>query len=390
MKVIVIGAGIVGASIAYALARDGAEVTLIERGSPGGGASHASYAWVNSNSFDEPRYHALRVLSMAAYRELADELGGGTDAWLHETGSLRVAFTDEQADQVAQRVTAKRAAAYPAEVIDDPATIPALRNLPRQPKIAARYPTESYVDTTVFIGALLHRFAGYGGTLLRTAVTALGPAGVTTDSAATDSAGTGDGHLDADRVVVATGADTSLLKDAGFPLEALGPAGATVITDPLPVPLNGLIHFPDLTVRPDGGGRLLLHALDIDAKIETASPRGSLALDKESVDELTERASGYLGVQATAADVRLSFRPHPPDGFPVVGPVPGRGSAPGEHGSAPGKHGPAPGKQGAYVVCTHSGVTLAAILARLVSREIRTGTPDPLLAPYRPGRIQTP
>jgi glycine/D-amino acid oxidase-like deaminating enzyme len=379
MKVIVIGAGIVGASIAYALARDGAEVTLVERGAPGGGASHTSYAWVNSNSFDEPKYHALRVLSMAAYRDLADEFGGGTGAWLHETGSLRVAFTDEQAEQVTQRVTAKRAVGYPAEVIDDPATIPALANLPRPPKIVARYPTESYVDTTVFIGALLHRFAGHGGTLLRATVTALDPAGVTTDSADpnsgdSDFAATGDRHLDADRVILATGTDTSLLKDAGFPLEALGPAGATVITDPLPVPLDGLIHFPDLTVRPDGGGRLLLHALDIDAKIETALPRDCLALDKESVDELTARASGYLGVQATAADVRLSFRPHPPDGFPVVGPVPGHGSG--------------PGKQGTYVVCTHSGVTLAAILARLVSREIRTGTPDPLLAPYRPDRIQ--
>jgi glycine/D-amino acid oxidase-like deaminating enzyme len=360
MKVIVIGAGIVGTSIAYALARDGAEVTLIERGSPGGGASHASYAWVNSNSFDEPRYHALRVLSMAAYRELAGELGDGTGTWLHETGSLRVAFTDEETDRLAERVTAKRAAGYAAETIDDPVTIPALRNLPRKPKTAARYPTESYVDTTVFIAALLDRFTAYGGTLLRAAVTALDPTGVTTDSAAGDSAITGDGHLDADRVVLATGADTSLLKDAGFTLEALGPAGATVITGPLPVALNGLIHFPDLTIRPDGGGRVLLHALDIDAKIDTTA----LTLDQASVAELTERAGAYLGVSVTASDVRVSFRPHPPDGFPVVGPV--------------------PGQERAYVVCTHSGVTLAAILARLVSREIRTGTPDPLLAPYRP------
>jgi glycine/D-amino acid oxidase-like deaminating enzyme len=42
---------------------------------------------------------------------------------------------------------------------------------------------------------------------------------------------------------------------------------------------------------------------------------------------------------------------------------------------------------GAYVVCTHSGVTLAAVLARLVASEIRSGEADPLLEAYRPGRF---
>ena len=46
-----------------------------------------------------------------------------------------------------------------------------------------------------------------------------------------------------------------------------------------------------------------------------------------------------------------------------------------------------PGAPGAHVVCTHSGVTLAAILARLVAAEIRAGQADPLLAPYRPERF---
>jgi glycine/D-amino acid oxidase-like deaminating enzyme len=177
---------------------------------------------------------------------------------------------------------------------------------------------------------------------------------------------TTDGDLTADRVVVCTGADTSLLRDAGFDLMARGPAGATVITAPVPLRIRGLIHFPDVTVRPDGGGRLLLHSVEIDERVDTAT----MTLADAAVAELIGRACKWLGLGAgdlDVAEVRVSVRPHPLDGLPVTGAV--------------------PGMPGAYVVCTHSGVTLAAVLARLVAAEIRTGEPDPLLAPYRPGRF---
>jgi glycine/D-amino acid oxidase-like deaminating enzyme len=172
--------------------------------------------------------------------------------------------------------------------------------------------------------------------------------------------------------VVCAGADTSLLREAGFDLPARGPAGATAITVPVPVRLRGLIHYPGVTVRPDGGGRLLLHAVDVDERLnlEGPCPGGPAELDAEAVAELTRRASRWLGLETReleVAETRVSVRPHPPDGLPVVGPVPGMPAA--------------------YVVCTHSGVTLAAILARLAAAELRGGEADPMLAAYRPGRF---
>lgn len=50
--VIVVGAGIVGASIAFHLSRRGARVTVLEAGEPGQGASGVSFAWVNGHDFD--------------------------------------------------------------------------------------------------------------------------------------------------------------------------------------------------------------------------------------------------------------------------------------------------------------------------------------------------
>ena len=48
MKAIVVGAGVVGSSVAYRLAQAGAEVTIVEERRPGGGTSSVTYAWVNA------------------------------------------------------------------------------------------------------------------------------------------------------------------------------------------------------------------------------------------------------------------------------------------------------------------------------------------------------
>ena len=44
----VIGAGIVGSSIAYNLVKQGARVTLIDRSTVGGATSQATFAWINA------------------------------------------------------------------------------------------------------------------------------------------------------------------------------------------------------------------------------------------------------------------------------------------------------------------------------------------------------
>ena len=50
MRVAVIGAGIVGSSVAYRLSEGGAEVVLIDGAEPGSGTTSTSFAWVNANN----------------------------------------------------------------------------------------------------------------------------------------------------------------------------------------------------------------------------------------------------------------------------------------------------------------------------------------------------
>ena len=48
-RIIVVGAGIVGALIGYHLARSGAKVTIIDASEAGGLATRASWAWINAS-----------------------------------------------------------------------------------------------------------------------------------------------------------------------------------------------------------------------------------------------------------------------------------------------------------------------------------------------------
>ena len=48
-RIIVIGSGIIGASIAWHLAKRGAEVTVVEAGEAGGLATRNSWGWINAS-----------------------------------------------------------------------------------------------------------------------------------------------------------------------------------------------------------------------------------------------------------------------------------------------------------------------------------------------------
>ncbi|HET8787899.1 MAG TPA: FAD-binding oxidoreductase, partial [Actinomycetes bacterium] len=63
----------------------------------------------------------------------------------------------------------------------------------------------------------------------------------------------------------------------------------------------------------------------------------------------------------------VAYRAMPSDRLPIVGPL--------------------PWLDGLYVAVSHSGVTVAPVLGRLVADEVATQAADGLLAPFRPGRF---
>jgi len=119
-------------------------------------------------------------------------------------------------------------------------------------------------------------------------------------------------------------------------------------------------------LRPHADG--LMHLEAPDAAVDLHTPEADL---RRWADELLRRARRVVHGLAGAAVVgyRVCVRPMPADGRSIVGWL--------------------PGAVGLYVAVTHSGVTLAAHLARLITAELVTGAASADLAPYRPSRFAT-
>ena len=75
-RIIVVGAGIIGASIAWHLAKAGAEVTVIEAGEPGGVATRNSWAWINASWGNPETYFRLLNAPVEEWRRIDREVPG--------------------------------------------------------------------------------------------------------------------------------------------------------------------------------------------------------------------------------------------------------------------------------------------------------------------------
>lgn len=106
LKVVVAGAGIIGASVAYHLARAGAAVTVVDKVGPASHASGGTFAWINATWAKQPRaYHSLSQDSVSNWHTLQDELQipvrwGGSLEW-YGTPERQALLAEQIAEQLA-------------------------------------------------------------------------------------------------------------------------------------------------------------------------------------------------------------------------------------------------------------------------------------------------
>ena len=110
-----IGAGVLGASVAARLAEAGVHVTLLEADQPGRGTSRWSFAWVNSNDKGPRLYHDLNHAGLRAWAQLAPALDGA--AWYRPAGNLEVATSAAGRAELAARVRRLTGWGYPARLV---------------------------------------------------------------------------------------------------------------------------------------------------------------------------------------------------------------------------------------------------------------------------------
>lgn len=367
MHVIVIGAGVVGISIAAHLAEGGTQVTILERGQIGAGTSATSYAWVNANGKEPQAYFALNAAGVKAHHELAP----AGSAWFVPGGHLEVAADEAHARHLEGRIQRMQERGYPVQEITPAQAhelVPDLQ-LPQGTLKLAFFPEEAHVFPSLYLGAMLTRARQAGVRIhTQTRVVALEPAVAGAIVRTTDGR-----QFEADTVVMAAGRWTQeLAAGAGThaPMARFSAPGDVTVgylatTNPVPVCLERLLTTPRLNVRPDGNGRLLLQALDLDVTADPAHiPAPDSALAAEFLHRLRDVLPGAEG--AHLERLVVGQRVMPADGLTIVGP-----SA--EH-------------PWLYLVATHSGITLAPLLGRSVAQEVLGGH-EPLFDDFRPSRF---
>lgn len=358
---IVIGAGVIGASVAYHLTRQGLEVDIIDAGRPGGGTSGASLAWTNAVHRTPEPYFRLSQLAMAEHRSLQVELGR---RWQHGSGMIEWAQDPAEQQELAERLERLRAWGYPVRrVSPDRACAelePNLRLDPSQVPWVAAFPDDRWVHATVMIGALLEA-AQRRGARIRAGTRATG---VERSGGRVTGVRLASGdRLDAEVVVNCAGPDAAEVGGwFGVTLPMHRRPGLILVTQPAPTRLRGVIRAPGLELRADGGGRIALNALFTEPHLEEGvAPPVDGSLAQAALGRARALVRGLDGIDLEVA--RPGRRPMPDDGRPLVGEV--------------------PGLSGAYVVVTHSGVSLAPLLGRLAAAEIADGTLQPELHELR-------
>ena len=362
---IVVGAGIIGAACALALAVDGWRVTVLDAEFPSAGTTSVGMGHVVVMD-DSPEQLALTAYSSRLWRELAPDLDARSE--VDVCGTLWVAADGEQLAAVGAKQEVYRSAGVATELLDERALAAAEPNLRPGLAGALRVPGDSVVYPPGVTRRLIDLARTHGAVVReRTRARAIVANGVACD----------DETLHADVVVNAAGPSAAALVPR---LPIVPRKGHLAITDRYPgfcrhqlVELGYLASAHVMTtesvafnLQPRSTGQVL-----VGSSRELAGWDASL--NHDILARMLRRAVDFVPRLRDLSIVRCwtGFRPATPDKLPLIGrwdPVPGL-----------------------YVAAGHEGlgITTSLATARLLADAI-AGRPSAIdRAPFAPGRVLT-
>jgi glycine/D-amino acid oxidase-like deaminating enzyme len=356
-RIVIAGGGILGANIAYQLAKRGASVTLLEKAKPATGATANSFAWINANKQPQA-YFNLSVLGIEAWRALHAELG--SELPIRWGGSLEWTTTAERAARHTEVMRRFQTWGYPVHLIDAKQLRALEPNVVPGAVVSATHAEiEGSADPVGATEVIMARAATAGAKIVYPAeVTGLDLA-----NGRLRAVNTTNGDVDADVLVVACGVDTPKLAAlAGLTVQLTRSPGILFHTAPQPPVIDRILLSPIGNVKQKPDGRIVT-GLDFGpAPPEDATrERGEAFLEKMSA--VVPRLSN-----APIDKVTLGFRPLPKDSHPIVGFPEGR--------------------RDIYITVMHSGITLGPLIGRLAAMEILDAVRVDPLAPYRLERFK--
>ena len=345
--VAIVGGGLVGAAIGYGMRELGTRLAVLDEGDVAFRAARGNFGliWVQGKGFGMPSYGAWTQRSAREWNAFAADVAQatGVDVALRQPGGLHVCLTREELDARAARIGGLLSQPgferYDVEVLDRAGV---------QAKVGpvgdVAGGTWSALDGDCnplrLLRALRGGIASAGGELL--------------GSCAVDRVErsgerfvlrTARGAIACDRVVLAAGLGNARLAPMlGLAAPVTPNKGHVVVTERLP----RFLDVPLDTIRQTDEGTVLIGDAQQDAGFDTS-------LDTGVMSAMAARAAHVFPALRGARVVRAwsALRVMTPDGFPVYA----------QSADSPG----------AWVATCHSGVTLAAVHARVLAPAIRAG-----------------
>lgn len=359
--IVVAGAGIIGASIAYHLAKGGAKVIVIEASEPAAGASGKSFGWINATFSKQPRhYFDFNVQAIAEWHRLQLELDG--EPAVHWGGSVAWRAPGTESADLQRSVLSHRQWGYGARFIDASELghlLPAVSA--GEFGVACCCVDEGSVDPVDAVSVLLRQAKEFGAELrCPLEVTGLEISGHQLRGVRTTT-----GLVAASAVVLACGVQIpNLARMAGVQAPMKDSPGVLVHTAPLPKLIDRVVLAPGVHFKQCVDGRIVAGG-QLVAGAGTATPEA----DANRADEIFEKVRRFVPALADAGIdySTLGHRVMAEDEYPILG----------FSEQCPNL----------YIAATHGGVTLAPLIGRLAAIEILDGTIVSLLEPYRLSRF---
>ena len=358
MKVLVIGAGIVGVSIADALAEHGVEVTVLDMRGPGLGASYASAGILAPyvESHHDARFLDLATRSLKMFDAFVAGVveRSGRRVEYARTGTLEIAL---DADDV-QRLQGALPRLVATGVAHEWLSPEELRRF--EPAVTSTALGALHIEPHGFVGvssliSALVQSARLSGALFETPVEAveINPLADRVEVRA------GDATYTADHVVVAAGTWSGRVRIRNQPPLDVRPVRGQLLhlgwtAEQL---TNRVIWGPRCYTVPWSDRSLLVGATAEDVGFDERTTVSAIQELTAAVNELLPEAR-----VATLQEVRVGLRPASVDGLPIIGPFP---EAP-RVVAATGHY--------------RNGVLLAPVTAAIVRDYLVNGSVDPAMS----------
>lgn len=360
--VAVVGGGMIGAALAYGLARAGLKTVMLDEGDSALRAARGNFGliWVQGKGVDAPAYADWTQASSDLWPDFAAELEDVTSVKLGyaRPGGVDLCLSQGEMDARAAEMARLRKQTdgrFQYEMLDRRALGAKLPALGEAVAGGSFSPLDGHVDPLALLRALHAAFRGRGGEHRP----GWRVASIACESPGFTLRGEGAETLGAERVVLAAGlGNRALAAQLGLSAPVAPLRGQILVTERL----APFLHLPTARARQSVEGSCLLGDSHEDVGFDegtTGAVMGAIA----------RRAVATFPCLRTVRVVRAwgALRIMTADGLPVYD----------RSRDCPG----------AYLATGHSGVTLAAAHSLTLAERIAEGKLPPDLAPFSAGRF---